>query len=383
MHDIAHVITRLDLGGAQQNTLYCVEHHDRSRYRVHLAAGPGGLLDRQALGIAEAEVCLMPVLRHPIRPHADLAAVTVLARWLRHRGIDLVHTHSSKAGILGRLAARRAGTPAVVHTVHGWSFNTTQPALVRALYVWLERWAASWTDRLVVVAEANIRQGLAAGIGRPEQYCVVHSGIDVDAFAAPAGRVAVAGAGALACGDGELLVGTVACLKPQKDPLTLVRAARRVVEAEPRARFVVAGDGALRPRVEALAAELGLGDRLVLLGWVDDVRSLLHSLDVLVLTSRFEGLPRAVLQAMAAGVPVVATEVDGVPEVISDGETGRLVAPGDDQAVADAVLDLLADPARRTRLACAAQERLRGSFEISTMLSELEAIYAGLLARAH
>jgi len=157
-----------------------------------------------------------------------------------------------------------------------------------------------------------------------------------------------------------------------------VRAARRVLDLEPRARFFIAGDGALRPRVEELAAQLGLGDRLVLLGWVEDVHALLHDLDVFVLTSRFEGLPRAVLQAMAAGVPVIATAVDGVPEVISDGETGRLVAPGDHRAVAEAVLELLADPALRVGLAGAAHARLRGSFEISTMLVELEALYLEL-----
>lgn len=373
MHDIAHVITRLDLGGAQQNTLYCVEHHDRSAFKVHLAAGPGGQLDQQALAIADADVCLMPILKHPIRPHADLAAVAALAGWLRRHGVALVHTHSSKAGILGRLAAHRVRTPAAVHTVHGWSFNTTQPALVRALYVWLERWAARMTDRIVVVAEANIRQGLAAGVGRPDQYRVVHSGIDVAAFAAAPRRQVIERR------SGELHVGAVACLKPQKDPLTLVRAARRVLDLEPRARFFIAGDGALRPRVEELAAQLGLGDRLVLLGWVEDVHAFLHDLDVFVLTSRFEGLPRAVLQAMAAGVPVIATAVDGVPEVISDGETGRLVAPGDHRAVAEAVLELLADPALRVGLAGAAHARLRGSFEISTMLVELEALYLELL----
>lgn len=373
MIDIAHIITRLDLGGAQQNTLYCVANHDRSRYRAHLVSGCGGRLDGQAQQIESARVHLMPILKHPVRPVADVLATRAIAGLLRDHGVGLAHTHSSKAGVVGRFAARLAGTPAVVHTVHGWSFNSTQGPVRRAFYVWLERLVARLTGRIIAVAEANVRQGLAAGVGRPEQYRVVHSGIDVDAFARVPGRPL------LSRRPGELRIGTLACLKPQKDPLSLVRAARLVIDQEPDARFYVAGDGLLRPEVEQLASQLGLDDRLVLMGWVDDVHAFLHDLDVFVLTSRFEGLPRAVLQAFAAGVPVVATSVDGVPEVVVDGVTGRLVEPGDYEAAARAVIDLLRRPSEAARLAEVAQTRLVGSFEISRMLTEIEEIYSELL----
>jgi glycosyltransferase involved in cell wall biosynthesis len=374
MRRIAHVITRLELGGAQQNTLYCVRHHDRSRFEVFLYAGPGGILDQEALQIDDAEVQLLPVLKHPVRPLHDLRALLQLAHHFRRQQIDLVHTHSSKAGIIGRLAARLAGVGAVVHTVHGWSFNPTQPPWLRRLYIMLERIAAARTDRLVTVAGADVDKGLSLGIGHRDQYRVIRSGIDVGEYATRPPQPL------LPHRSDELRVGTVSCLKPQKDPLTLVRAAARVLDQVPRARFYIAGDGDLRSQVEALAGELGISDRLVMLGWIDDVPAFLHDLDIFVLTSRFEGLPRALLQAAAARVPIVATAVDGTPEVISDGDTGLLVAPGNSDQVAAAIIRLARSEELRQRLSGAAYRRVTsGSFEIAQMLAELEEVYQQLL----
>lgn len=370
---IAHVITRLDLGGAQQNTLYCVAHHDRSLFDVELVAGCGGLLDDEARRIDDATVHLWAVLRHPIRPLHDLAALLRLTFLLRKRRIDLVHTHSSKAGIIGRLAARLAGVGVIVHTVHGWSFNPTQSRWRRRLYRAAERLVASCTDRIITVAEAGVRDGLEAGIGRPELYSVVRSGIDVTAFAQQPGRPSNGG------GAEKIHVGTLACLKPQKDPLTLVRAAARVVAEEPQAVFHIAGDGELRGQVEALVQELGIADRVILHGWVEDAHAFLSGLDLFVLTSRFEGLPRAVLQAAAAGVPIVATAVDGTPEFVVNNESGLLVPAGDHDAIAAAILCLIRNSELRSALTQGARRRLRGSFEIAEMLHRIEEIYLELL----
>src|SRR5262245_36717892 len=210
---IAHVITRLDLGGAQENTLYCVRHHERSRFDVELLAGSGGELDGEAARIPEARLRLAPYLKHEIAPALDALALLRLARHFARGRVDLVHTHSSKAGLLGRLAARLAGVPAVVHTVHGWSFNRTQPPAVHAAFVALERALAPLADRLVVVSEHDREQGRSRHIGRPDQYVLVRSGIEAAIYgAARADRETVRRL--LGIEPHHVLVGTLACLKP-------------------------------------------------------------------------------------------------------------------------------------------------------------------------
>ncbi len=375
---IVHVITRLELGGAQENTLYCVAHHDRSRYEVGLVAGRGGILDPEARAIADAEVDLVGWLRHPLHPLWDPVALLRLAAALRRRAVDVVHTHSSKAGIVGRVAARLARVPAVVHTAHGWSFHDEQPPPLRLLYRTLERAAGAITDRVVVVAESDRAKGIAAGIARPERYRLVRSGIDAGAYrrgSVPREETRRS----LGFAPEDFVVGTLACLKQQKAPLDFVEAARIARGRDPRFRFFIAGDGPLREAVERRIRETSMRDSIRLLGWRRDVVDLLHAMDAFVLTSRFEGLPRAVLQAMAAGVPVVATAVDGTPDVVRDGETGLLVPPGRPEAAADRLLSVAADPDAARRRAERATAVLDEEFDLRAMVRRVEAIYAEVL----
>ena len=375
---IVHLITRLELGGAQQNTLYCVWHHDRTRFDVGLWAGEGGILDGKARAIEKADVRILPWLVHPIDPVRDATAVMRLASMLRD--VDLLHTHSSKAGILGRAAARLAGVPGIVHTVHGWSFNDVQTAVARRLYVEAERAAARVTDRIVCVARYDRDRGLASGIGHAPQYRIVRSGIDPSLYGAPEGareRVRAA----LGAAPHEIVVGSIANFKPQKSPLDFVEAARLARLRDPRLRFFIAGDGDLRPAAERAIVEAGLGEAVHLLGWRDDVAELLAAMDIFLLTSLFEGLPRVVLQAMAASVPVVATDTGGVAEVVVDGETGRLVPPGNPSAAAEAIVALAHDAETRRRFAAAARSRLGEDFDSRRMVRDLEDLYDEVLAR--
>jgi glycosyltransferase involved in cell wall biosynthesis len=373
---VVHLITRLDLGGAQQNTLYCARHHARDRFEVSLWAGAGGRLDDEARAIDDADVRLLPWLRHPVAPAHDAGAVLRLAAMLTD--VDLLHTHSSKAGILGRAAARLARVPAVVHTVHGWSFNATQGAATHAAYVALERLAAEGTDRLVCVSEADRAMGLALGIGDPSRYRVFRSGIDASLYARDE-RARERVRRELSLDERTIVVGSVGNLKAQKAPLDFVEAARRAHAQDPRLRFVYAGDGELRAQVEAAIAAASLSGVVRLLGWRDDVPALLAACDLFLLTSRFEGLPRAALQAIAASVPVVATDTGGIAEIVVSGESGVLVPVGDGEAAARAVVSLAADPAGRSRLAAEARRRLDGTFDIGCMLRDLEKEYERLL----
>jgi glycosyltransferase involved in cell wall biosynthesis len=373
---VVHLVTRLELGGAQQNTLYCVEHHDRDRFEVGLWAGEGGMLDRNARAIEGADVRILPWLVHPIAPARDTAAVFRLASMLDD--VDLLHTHSSKAGILGRAAARLAGVRGVVHTVHGWSFNDVQPVVTRRFYLEAERAAARWTDRIVCVARFDRDRGISLGIGHEAQYRILRSGIDPSLYAAPAGSRERLRA-SIGAGPHDVVVGSITNFKPQKGPLDLVEAARLARSRDRRLVFVIAGDGAMRTEVERAIARADLRESVHLLGWRDDVPELLAAMDVFVLTSLFEGLPRAVLQAMAASVPVVATDTGGVVEVVANGESGVLVPPGKPAAVADAVVALAGDAAARARFSAAARSRLGEEFDIRRMVPELEDIYEEVL----
>lgn len=375
---LAHLITRLELGGAQQNTLFCVEHHDRSLFEVSLLSGHGGLLQEEAAAIENARFTLLPYLEHRVSPLRDLWAVVQLARELRRQRIDVLHTHSSKAGIVGRLAARLAGVSAVVHTVHGWSFNPTQPIWRQRLYRCLERLTAPLARRLLVVSTRNRSEGLTLGIGDPGQYRLVRSGIDVAEFSHPR-RDRESVRRELGIEPDQRLVGSIACLKPQKSPLDLIAAAAIAHRQSPQMRFVIAGDGGLRSDVERAIREAGLVGVVRLLGWRRDIPDLLHAFDAFLLTSRFEGLPRAVLQAMAAGVPVVATAVDGTPEVVEDGVTGWLVPAGEPRAAAQALLDRFARPAEAALRARRARARVDEEFDIHAMVRRLEGIYISVL----
>jgi glycosyltransferase involved in cell wall biosynthesis len=377
-YKVLHLVTRLDLGGAQQNTLFCVRNHDRERFDVELIAGAGGELDDDARSIPDATVNLVSYLKHPIAPWSDLLAVLRLRSYFRTHEVDVVHTHSSKAGLLGRVAAFLAGVPVVVHTAHGWSFNRTQTALRHRMFVTLERLSAPFADRLVMVAEGGRDEGLAQGIGRAGQYAIVRSGIDAAAFARPT-RSRETVRRELGLEPEQLLVGTLACLKPQKGPLDFVRAAAAAHARCDRLRFVIAGDGELRDEVASLVRELGLEGVVHMLGWRRDVVDLLHAMDIFLLTSHFEGLPRAVLQAMAAGVPVVATDVDGTPEVVRDRHTGLLVGAQDPPAVAQSLLELAGDPVLRSALADRAKRVLDADFDIHNMVGSLERIYISQL----
>jgi glycosyltransferase involved in cell wall biosynthesis len=375
---IVHLITRLELGGAQQNTLYCAEHHDRTRFSVGLWAGEGGRLDPRARAIENADVRILPWLKHAIAPVHDAMAAIRLASMLKD--VDLLHTHSSKAGILGRAAARLAGVPAVVHTVHGWSFNDVQSATTRRFYIEAERGAARLTDRIVCVARHDVGRGLAAGIGHPAQYRVLRSGIDPSLYRrSDAARDRLRRE--IGAAPDDIVVGSIANFKPQKGPLDFVEAARLARVRDPRLRFVFAGDGELRPAVEGAIERAQLSGAVHLLGWRDDVPELLAGIDLFLLTSLYEGLPRVVLQAMAASVPVVATDTGGVAEVVIDGETGALVPPGRPEAAADALVRLAGDPAARHRMALAASARLGDEFDIRRMVVELEGLYDELLGR--
>lgn len=376
---VAHIITKLELGGAQQNTLFTVSHLDPRRFRPILITGEPGMLDDEARGLSGVEFHQVPSLVRPIQPAADLRALLGLTRLLRRLRPTIVHTHSSKAGILGRWAARLAGVPIIIHSIHGFGFTPAQHPMVRALLMAAERMTSRVTTRFIAVSEANRQRGIELELFSVERCALIRSGVDLHLFRHI--RVEVEKKKRdLGLEPDRPVVGMVAPLKPQKAPLDFVRVAALVHKVRPDAQFLLIGDGELHSEVETAAQRHGLADSFRLLGWRRDIPEVLRCLDVLALTSRWEGLPRVYLEALASGVPVVGTNVDGAAEVVRDGVNGYLVEPGDVGRMAKEVLALLRDPERARQMGRQGQA-LAEEFDIHQMVRRQEAEYERLLAR--
>ncbi len=378
---MVHVITMLEWGGAQENTIATVEGLDPERFDRVLVAGKEGMLVPSAERIGGCRFLRVDALVREIRPASDLRAYRALKEIFRDEkrraGGDplVVHTHSSKAGILGRAAARAAGADAVVHSIHGFGFHDGQFPAVRASYVALERLASRWTDAFVAVSRENIRTGVASGIFTADRCRLIRSGFDARRYL---GGSRERGRRLLGVPEGAPVVGTVAVFKPQKAPLDFVAAARRVAGAIPGVHFAMVGDGELRPAAERAAEAASLAGRFRFPGWREEIPDLMKAFDVFLLTSRWEGLPRVVPQALIAGVPVVATSVDGTREIVDDGVDGFLVPPGDVPALAARVTGLLSgterlDPGFK-------RDRLLREFDRGEMVRAQARLYADLLA---
>ncbi len=377
---VAHLITKLELGGAQQNTLFTVAHLDRRRFRPILIAGEPGLLDREASALPGVAFHQVPSLVRPINPLADLLALIKLTLLLARLKPTIVHTHSSKAGILGRLAAKLAGVPIILHSIHGFGFTPSQPQAMQRLLIALEHVAARVTTGFISVSDANRRQGMKLGLFPADRCTVIRSGIDRALFhATQVDRSAKRRE--LGLDPVRPVVGMIAPFKPQKAPLDFVRMAALVHGAKPDTQFLLVGDGELRSAVETEIARLSLSGGVHLAGWRRDIPEVMRCLDLLVLTSRWEGLPRVYLEALASGVPVVGTAVDGAAEVVRDGVNGYLVEPGDVRSLAERVLSLLTRPEEAARMGRAGLA-LPDEFDIHEMVRRQEREYERALERS-
>jgi glycosyltransferase involved in cell wall biosynthesis len=335
---ILTIITKLELGGAQQVALTTLRALPKDHYQCYLISGQGGLLVDEAHRLEGVQVQLWRSFKHPIRPLADLITLIRLYRFIRQEGIDIVHTHSSKAGLLGRLAAQLANVKKIIHTIHGWSFHEQQSNLKKKLFICLEKIAAAKTHHLIAVSQATKAKGLACGIGRSEQYQVILPGSELAAF----------GPGIV--DDHQWLhkefgftgyppvVAMISNLKPQKAPLDFVQAAYHVHQQLGEVRFLLVGDGPLRKAVDHEIKKLGLSEVIKCAGWRQDIPDILRGSDIMVLSSLWEGLPCVFGQAMKTGLPIVATNVEGAQEAIEDGVTGFLVPIHDCRAMAEKII---------------------------------------------
>lgn len=372
---LLHLITRLTLGGSARNTIDSAAAAVRAGYDTILATGPSGN-EVDITHLAQQTGCrleLIDSLRREISPMRDLRALLETIRLIRANKVAIVHTHTSKAGFIGRLAARMAGVPAIIHTPHGHIFYGYYGRARTAFFVALERWTATFSDRLITLTEQGVYEHLAQGIGKREQYRAIPSGVDTEAIRRRAPDRETARE-RLGYSPEERIVVGVGRLVPVKGFDIAVRALPGLLARIPDARLVLVGDGPERAHLEGLAVALRVRHRLTITGTVDDIPGLLAAADILVVPSRNEGMGRVLVEAMALGVPVVAAKVGGVASVIEPGRSGELVVPNDHAALASAISLLLKDQRRMEAYRAAGPARAE-RFSLSVMERELLALY--------
>ena len=358
-------------GGAQRNTLLCAQYQHQIGHQVWLASGletgsEGSLWEE--LAASPFEVVRIPSMVRELSPQQDLRALWQLVSSLRRHRPQVLHTHTSKAGLLGRLAGLICGVPVVVHTPHGHVFHSYFSKSKELLFKLLERICFGWCDAGVMLSSGCLRDHLAEKVGLPQNLYVIPSGVPLERFFQAPNRP-----------EGAPVVGYVGRLADIKGPLDLVEAFALVKETRPQARLLMVGDGPQRAEVEQRISRLQLQDSVTITGWQEDTLPFLAQMRLLAVPSHNEGMGRVVVEAMAAGLPVVASRVGGLPDLITPGQNGWLARPKDPRDLCDHIARLLDDPSQAEAMGQRGRERAH-DFSDQVMFERLEALYARLLS---
>lgn len=381
---VMHIITRMIIGGAQENTLYnCLDLVHDFGDEVLLVTGPeqgpeGGLLEEGRAGGLKIETC--DPLRRNIEPITDWRAYRSLLKRIDRYRPDVVHTHSAKGGMLGRMAAWKKRVPVVVHTVHGAPFHPYQSALARRFFIGCERYVAGRCHHMISVADAMTELMVSAGVAPRDKFTTIYSGMKVEPFQ-QAYQFRSQARRELGIADDEIVFGKIARLFALKGHEYLIDAAVDLVAKCPQARILLVGDGVLRAELEKRIAERGLERTFIFAGLVQPERIpyFLGAMDALVHTSLREGLARTLPQALIAGLPVISYDVDGAREVVLPGQTGYLLKPQAIKELTDAMLALAGDSGLRSRLGQGGAARFTDQFRHETMTRRIRELYERLL----
>lgn len=389
MTKIMHIITRLDMGGSAQNTLLSCRElageydtvlvHGLSRESAMTEAErrrlEAGKLEAASRGVRFIPVGSLVRRIHPVR---DLAALLALLWHIRRERPDIVHTHTSKAGILGRLAARLAGVPHIVHTPHGHVFKGHFGRFAANLFLALERFFAGFTARTVALTAGEKRDYVDLAVAKADDIAVVPSGVDVAEYAAELADP-LAKKVSLGLDPNRRQVGFVGWLLPIKGPVYLLNAMGAVWRDHPDAELVLVGKGGLEEALRAQASFADCSGRVKFLGWRDDIAQIMPLFDVFVLPSLNEGMGRVLVEAMAAGRPIVASRVGGIPDLVRHGENGLLVPPRDEEALAAGISLLLGNAQLAARMGERGRRRCQ-AFGLPAMIAGLDELYRNALA---
>ena len=374
MLKVCYIITKLELGGAQKLALYTAKHLDKTKFESFIISGKGGILDKEAL--EKFKLLRLGSFVREVSVVKDLKTLFAIYRILRKEKPDIVHTHSSKAGILGRIAAKLAGIKVVIHTIHGYGFNETQKWYVKYFYVYIEKFCAFITNSLIAVSKEDIKKGLSYKIAGEAKFTLIRAGIDTDFY-----KNYVSNANfkkSLIQSKEVKIITTIGPFKPQKNLKDFIKAAYIVADKTENAFFLIAGDGEQRTELENLISSLNLKDKVILLGWRKDIADILYASDIFVMTSLWEGLPCTILEAMCCSKPVIANAVDGVKEIIEENKTGFKVKPYDFQYTAEKILYLLQNKSVMIEMGKSAKKSIAREFDINYAVKQQEELYCSL-----
>ena len=369
---LLHVITHLPIGGAQDNTLYTVELLDKDKYDISLCCNLSGELVKRAKKIKHLKIFDIPNLRREVSLINDIRAFLSLYKLIRKENYTIIHTHSSKAGFLARIAAMLNKTPIVIHTIHGFAFHDYMNSFKKNIFIYLEKLSAKWTHGLVTVSNLNKKKVVDLGIAPIEKLKNIYSGIDLTLFINEKNDQFRK---ELNLDSSHLLLGSVGRLSNQKDPVTMIEAFCIVIKRFPNAHLTLVGDGELRDEILIKIDQLQLNGRVHLTGNKNDPWKIYHSLDLFIMSSIYEGLGRSITEALSCGVPVVCTSVEGVPEIVRDNETGILVSPKDPSALATGIIKSLNDMDNARKMAEEGRKFVNENFDVNKMVDDIDALY--------
>ena len=369
---LLHVITHLPIGGAQDNTLYTIELLDKNKYDISLCCNLEGDLVKRAKKIKGVRLFNNPFLCRDVSIYRDIKSFIFLYKLFNKEAFTIIHTHSSKAGFLARVAAKINNTPIIIHTVHGFAFNDFMNVFKKNFYIYVEKILAKWTNVLVTVSNLNKKKIIDLNIANESKLKNIYSGIDLKLFTDKKNNELRK---ELNLKSRHILLGSVGRLSFQKDPITMINAFDIVVKRFSNAHLVLVGDGELRNDIIDRIDQLKLNDRIHLTGNKNSPWKIYHSLDLFIMSSIYEGLGRSITEALSCGVPVVCTSVEGVPEIVRDNKTGILVPPKDVIALADGVIKSLNNMEAAKKMARKGRKFVNDNFDVNKMVRDIDALY--------
>jgi glycosyltransferase involved in cell wall biosynthesis len=374
MIKVCYVITKLELGGAQKVALYIAKNIDKNVFNSFIISGFGGLLDddvRKNLKFYQ----LRNFVRQ-ISPIKDIKTFIDIYLILKKEKPDIVHTHSSKAGIIGRLVAKLAGVKTIVHTIHGYGFNETQNCFIKRLYIFLEKFCALFSNKLIVVTKEDIKKGLHYKISKENKFILIRAGVDTSSY-----KNFISGKKfkeSIRLNENTKIVITIGPFKPQKNLKDFINVANEVTKSIKDVVFIIVGDGEQRKDLESLIKKFNLVTKVILLGWRADIANILTSSDIFVLTSLWEGLPCSILEAMCCAKPIVTNAIDGIKEIVLDNKTGFLMEPNNYKQMAEKVKYLLLNENISKAMGENGCNLIQEEFDINYALKQHEDLYLNL-----
>ncbi len=378
---VLHIITRMIRGGADENTYATIAGLNGGKYEMDLMAGANSELDNFPL-LNGKNIFIVEDLVREISPWKDLRAFYQIYRFLKKNRYDIVHTHTAKGGFIGRMSARMANVPIVIHTLHGTTFGDFLPYYRKKLYISLEKLAASSTDKFISVGRDVKSIYLNEGIGEPEKHTVIYSGIDIDRFhrvsRMPEER-RIELRNKLGLSSSDMVIVNISRLEPRKGHKFFLESASKIVKHYPHAKFLIVGEGNFKAELKRKSDDLKLNSNLIFTGPRRDIENVIGISDISVLTSLWEGLPRVLIQSALVGKPIVTFEVEGVREVVENGVNGFVVPSKDVDTLSERIEFLLEDPQRARKMGLQGQRIVGDAWRVEKMVDKIDDLYNELI----